>query len=805
MPQSNSELQRSPNIVSPQAHRRSKSSLISPSTPNTSVSITPKRSLSVRVGNNSNNNIASPIKEKDSPISSRPSSQSKQQRGGSIYATKRLSIQSLNSSNQSSPISSVRSSPKSPSRKQFISDINNIKVISRFRPENSNERIKSSNNNNSIVKVIDDTSILFKNELFTYDRVFGPESTQNDVFQYSVLETVDDFLNGYNGTVLAYGQTGSGKTFTMMGDLIDESLKGIIPRITDHIFKKISKSDSNIEFTLSASYMEIYMEQIRDLLTDVKIGNQQPNLQVHEDKLNGIHVTNLTKAYIGSSKEIYEILGKGSELRVTSSTEMNQESSRSHAIFQLNLTQENLEFGIKRSKLFLVDLAGSEKIGKTGVTGQNLEEAKKINSSLSSLGNVINALTDPKSQHIPYRDSKLTRILQESLGGNSRTSLIINCSPSSYNEIETLSTLRFGTRAKRIKNKAHINTEPSTKDLLKQIDTLKKINENNTLHSKELEYELELWKTGVKSIEEVDNDSVNIDEFDTINESKNQDLSFDSNTVKSLKEATLKIEHLWTRIAFYTDILAKAPDLKSPGIDSNLLKQFEQSQIVNEALMIDLTDKCEKLVTMNLQIDELESKLYNNKDNGSKILALEKSLLHLNAKLEELEIQNNLLRKEISTTKKIADTRNERIDTLELILKDQQIQLSKENYNITNKLTFFKNKLSTNKRSSSESSSNTIPRIFLENNNDLSMASNPFNGNNYSYNNNRVDRFDQEIDYSDIIHMRHQTQRSNNHLQRIPSFANSTSSNGSNKVGFNLHIVKPIRGGSSSTNTVDQV
>ena len=157
---------------------------------------------------------------------------------------------------------------------------------------------------------------------------------------------------------------------------------------------------------------------------------------------------------------------RGGQARAVAATNMNQESSRSHSIFVVTITQKNLESGSAKSgQLFLVDLAGSEKVGKTGASGQTLEEAKKINKSLSALGMVINALTDGKSTHIPYRDSKLTRILQESLGGNSRTTLIINCSPSSYNDAETVSTLRFGVRAKSIKNKAKVNAELSPAEM----------------------------------------------------------------------------------------------------------------------------------------------------------------------------------------------------------------------------------------------------------------------------------------------------------------------------------------------------
>ncbi|EIE88029.1 kinesin heavy chain [Rhizopus delemar RA 99-880] len=250
---------------------------------------------------------------------------------------------------------------------------------------------------------------------------------------------------GYNGTVFAYGQTGSGKTFTMMGaDIDDENTKGIIPRIVEQIFTSIMAAPSNLEFTVKVSYMEIYMEKVRDLLNR-------------------------------SQDDVYEVMRNGSANRVVSATNMNAESSRSHSIVVVTITQKNVDTGAAKSgKLYLVDLAGSEKVGKTGASGQTLEEAKKINKSLTALGMVINALTDGKSSHIPYRDSKLTRILQESLGGNSRTTLIINCSPSSYNEAETLSTLRFGMRAKTIKNKAKVNADLSPaelKALLKKVKT----------------------------------------------------------------------------------------------------------------------------------------------------------------------------------------------------------------------------------------------------------------------------------------------------------------------------------------------
>ena len=331
---------------------------------------------------------------------------------------------------------------------------------------------------------------------FTFDRVFDMKSKQKDIFDFSIKPTVDDILNGYNGTVFAYGQTGAGKSFTMMGagDIENEETRGIIPRIVAQIFESILISPGNIEYTVRVSYMEIYMERIRDLLNPVN-----DNLPVHEEKNRGVYVKGLLEIYVSSVDEVYEVMRRGGSARAVAATNMNQESSRSHSIFVVTIDQKNVETGsLKTGSLYLVDLAGSEKVGKTGASGQTLEEAKKINKSLSALGMVINSLTDGKSTHIPYRDSKLTRILQESLGGNSRTTLIINCSPSSYNDDETLSTLRFGMRAKAIKNKAKVNAELSPAELKALLNKAQKQNLTYAQYIASLEGEVTTWRGGEK-------------------------------------------------------------------------------------------------------------------------------------------------------------------------------------------------------------------------------------------------------------------------------------------------------------------
>lgn len=231
-------------------------------------------------------------------------------------------------------------------------------------------------------------------------------------------------------------------------DIEDIEMQGIIPRMVRTVFARIETAGEQMEFTVKISMIEIYMERVRDLLDPSK-----DNLKVHEEKGKGVYVGDVTETYVSEEAEVYAVMRLGGSNRSIAATNMNAESSRSHSIFILTVTQTNMEdMSIKTGKLYLVDLAGSEKISKTGAKGTTLDEAKMINKSLTTLGKVITALTDKKATHIPYRESKLTRILQESLGGNSKTALIITCSPHPYNESETLGTLRFGQRARNIKN-----------------------------------------------------------------------------------------------------------------------------------------------------------------------------------------------------------------------------------------------------------------------------------------------------------------------------------------------------------------
>ena len=355
-----------------------------------------------------------------------------------------------------------------------------VKVVVRCRPLSTKE---TQNKRKKIVQVdgksgqitIKGTKKDQKKEIvktFTFDQVYDENSTQREIYENTAKPIVQSSLDGYNGTIFAYGQTGTGKSHTMEGKDDPPDLRGIIPNSCCHMFDELAKSGSTTEFLVRSSYIEIYNEEIRDLLSK----NPQNKLELKENPEKGVYVKGLTAFVVKGVKEILNVITVGKRNRTVGETLMNQDSSRSHAIFMITIESstittpqgqaspgmENKESAstIRVGKLNLVDLAGSERQSKTGATGDRLKEATKINLSLSALGNVISALVDGKGGHIPYRDSKLTRMLQDSLGGNTKTLMIANVGPADMNFDETLSTLRYANRAKNIKNKPKINEDP---------------------------------------------------------------------------------------------------------------------------------------------------------------------------------------------------------------------------------------------------------------------------------------------------------------------------------------------------------
>mmetsp|Transcript_129923 Transcript_129923/g.289943 ORF Transcript_129923/g.289943 Transcript_129923/m.289943 type:complete len:453 (-) Transcript_129923:221-1579(-) len=321
---------------------------------------------------------------------------------------------------------------------------------------------------------------------FTFDSVLWSSVRQRDVFDRSARPLLHKVLEGYNGCLFAYGQTGSGKTFTMMGEGgADE--KGLVPLLCAELFHVIAERRKQHIITVSCSVLEIYNERVKDLL--VEDGGE--DLQIREDLAQGgrgIFVEGICETSVQCCQDILALVSKSQARRSVGQTNMNDHSSRSHAVVTLRINSCDVEdeqkLTLTSCKLHLVDLAGSERQKATGATGDRLREGAQINLSLSSLGNVINALTEPKvsgskaSRHIPYRDSKLTRLLQDSLGGNSYTSVICNVSPARINAEETLSSLRFAERAKKIENKATVNRDPKNERLLQLME------ENKSLRAK---------------------------------------------------------------------------------------------------------------------------------------------------------------------------------------------------------------------------------------------------------------------------------------------------------------------------------
>ncbi|CAL0321913.1 unnamed protein product [Lupinus luteus] len=370
----------------------------------------------------------------------------------------------------------------------------NVQVLLRCRPLSEDEMrvhtpvVISCNENRrevSAVQVIANKQI---DRTFNFDKVFGPTSQQRELYEQAVSPIVYEVLEGYNCTIFAYGQTGTGKTYTMEGGARKKngefpSDAGVIPRAVKQIFDILEAQ--NAEYNMKVTFLELYNEEITDLLAleenskFVDDKSKKP-IALMEDGKGGVLVRGLEEEIVCTANEIYKILEKGSAKRRTAETLLNKQSSRSHSIFSITIhikecTPEGEEM-IKCGKLNLVDLAGSENISRSGAREGRAREAGEINKSLLTLGRVINALVE-HSGHVPYRDSKLTRLLRDSLGGKTKTCIIATISPSIHCLEETLSTLDYAHRAKNIKNKPEINQKmmksAMIKDLYSEIDRLK--------------------------------------------------------------------------------------------------------------------------------------------------------------------------------------------------------------------------------------------------------------------------------------------------------------------------------------------
>ncbi|XP_040293401.1 kinesin-like protein KIF11 [Bufo bufo] len=360
----------------------------------------------------------------------------------------------------------------------------NIQVVVRCRPFNQLERKANSHSVLECETQRKEVSVRtggindkLGKKNYMFDMVFGPSAKQIEVYRSVVCPILDEVIMGYNCTIFAYGQTGTGKTFTMEGErTADEEftweqdpLAGIIPRTLHQIFEKLSENGT--EFSVKVSLLEIYNEELFDLLSPVPDVSER--LQMFDDPRNkrGVIIKGLEEVTVHNKDEVYHILERGAAKRTTASTLMNAYSSRSHSVFSVTIHMKETTIDgeelVKIGKLNLVDLAGSENIGRSGAVDKRAREAGNINQSLLTLGRVITALVE-RAPHIPYRESKLTRILQDSLGGRTKTSIIATVSPASINLEETVSTLEYANRAKNIMNKPEVNQKLTKRALIKE-------------------------------------------------------------------------------------------------------------------------------------------------------------------------------------------------------------------------------------------------------------------------------------------------------------------------------------------------
>ncbi|XP_034541489.1 kinesin-like protein KIF21A isoform X2 [Notolabrus celidotus] len=378
-------------------------------------------------------------------------------------------------------------------------DESTVRVALRIRPQLAREKIEGCHICTYVMPG-EPQVILGKDKSFTYDYMFDMDSQQDSIYTSCTEKLIEGCFEGYNATVFAYGQTGSGKTYTMGTGFdvnISEEELGIIPRAVHHLFKGIEERREAAqeqgrpvpEFKINAQFLELYNEEVLDLFDSTRDMKQKSLIKIHEDATGGIYTVGVTTRTVSSAAEMMQCLKLGALSRTTASTQMNVQSSRSHAIFTIHLCQVRVcasdnqdtetdnrvsngnsemdEYETLTAKFHFVDLAGSERLKRTGATGDRAKEGISINCGLLALGNVISALGDrsKRSSHVPYRDSKLTRLLQDSLGGNSQTVMIACISPSDRDFMETLNTLKYANRARNIKNKVMVNQDKASQQI----------------------------------------------------------------------------------------------------------------------------------------------------------------------------------------------------------------------------------------------------------------------------------------------------------------------------------------------------
>ncbi|KAM0006500.1 putative plus-end-directed kinesin ATPase [Helianthus debilis subsp. tardiflorus] len=590
----------------------------------------------------------------------------------------------------------------------------NVQVLIRIRPLNGMEI--SSQGYSRCLKQESAQSLTWVAQpeaRFTFDHVACETIDQEALFKTVGQPMVENCLSGYNSCMFAYGQTGSGKTHTMLGEVNDLEIKpspnrGMTPRIFEFLFARIiaeeeSRKDERLEYNCKCSFLEIYNEQITDLLDP-----SSTNLQLREDVKKGVYVENLTEYEVHCVGDILKLLSQGSANRRVAATNMNRESSRSHSVFTCVIEsrwEKDSTSNLRFARLNLVDLAGSERQKTSGAEGERLKEAANINKSLSTLGHVIMVLVDganSRTRHVPYRDSRLTFLLQDSLGGNSKTMIIANVSPSISSATETLNTLKFAQRAKLIQNNAVINEDASGDvvalqhqiRLLKELAILKRQNTSRSLTFSSKDENC----SNASSYEDDDKVlRVSCNQLKSLESSLNGALRREKSTENCIKQLEAEIEQLnclvrqreeenrctKMMLKFREDKIQKMESVFSGMIsaDSYLI---EENNILTEEIKIlrakvDKNPEVTRFAVENIRLLEQLKRFQDFYKEGEREILL--------AEVSELRDQLALLLDEhnhmnLSTEKEAAEDKK-RIDYLqsELIKSQEELEKCRDNLN----------------------------------------------------------------------------------------------------------------------------
>lgn len=545
---------------------------------------------------------------------------------------------------------------------------------------------------------------------FTYDHVFSSNTTQDEIFQHTISPVIRSTMQGYNASILCYGQTGSGKTYTMMGDTGSNEHRGIIPRLFTEIFDEIDSAPDTSQYTIALSYFEIYNDMINDLLSPKSVAGQiyiRESTEAGESSKDSgsgmgeefnssmlnqpnVYVEGLDKFYVADIDDINQVLKIGNANREVAETRMNSSSSRSHSILRVEIcvreynngsSSSGQEVAVYNSILFLVDLAGSERLNKSGTNSSHasLKETIGINTSLSALGNVINLLgsenaVNGKRPHIPYRDSKLTRVLANSLGGNSKTAMIITCSSDLDDFGETLSSLRFAQRAKNVHN------------VVRRNESVVENNRHESSPDLDSRDTLKNWKSkyvnALKKIVDLEakNESSEFSSFH--HDNGGNEIGDDVNGMAKLRMENASLRN---ELNIYKTSVEEMNNNKlTDRIDFMMtLRSFQSLKADVEIYKKLLVTKTDQIIQLEDELEELKSRNLNVTDHGVKELD---SLHTMQSMSNKIQQQNDDLLQQVEKAEQLLMRKEQELKSVTLKWSNRDMVVTDEQNEVEKKL-----------------------------------------------------------------------------------------------------------------------